>query len=139
MTLLEEFARLLAERGLGTYSELPGGDVFLVELPDLPDLATAVSLYAGPEADARLAYDEPSVQYRCRAPKGDSRVALARAQAIYDALHGLGSRELPGGTWLQLMTGAQSGPIPLGRDQNGRHEWTVNFRTEVQRITANRG
>ncbi|MBA9003733.1 minor capsid protein [Thermomonospora cellulosilytica] len=139
MTLLEEFARLLELRGLGEYHEdgSAGGSIFLAALPSSPDRCKAIALYGGGDADSRLAYDEPSLQVRCRGTT-DPRTAEADAQQVYDALHGLGMLTLPGGTWLQLMLAKQSGPVYIGRDVNGRHEWTVNLQAEISRPTPHR-
>ncbi len=140
MTITEEIARLLAELGLGTYDDASTtGNIFLKRLPPEPASALAVSRYGAGEADAGLPYDTVNVQVRVRGSNTDFRDAENRAQAVYDALHGLGSRELPGGTWLVLCVGLQGGPIDMGADQLGRAEYAVNFRAEFERVTANRG
>ncbi len=138
MTITEEFAALLAELGLGDYRAdgSAGGDVFLLKLPQAPDEAVAVARYGGDESSTTLAYDEPRIQYRTRSV--DPRVAERRAQQIYDALQGLGMRYLSGGTWLQLAVGVQAGPVYIGTDSNGRHEYTVNVRTDLRRPTVHR-
>lgn len=137
MTLLEEFATLLQLLGLGTYADT-GSTIFLKKLPTSPDTAIAVARYGAGEADAKLGYDPVSLQFRVRGPNTDYRIAEASAQAVYDALHGLHDRMLPGGTWLVLMVGVQGGPVDLGEDEHGRPEYVVNVRTEVARATANR-
>lgn len=139
MTLLEELAQLLNDRGHGTYNpDTVGGDVGLARMAPDPDEYIGVYLYAGPEADALHGYDEPRWQVRVRGPE-DPRVSLARAQAIYDDLHGLPSDTvLPGGTPLETCIGQQSGPIYIGRDRNNRPEWTINFRLEVRNPTPHR-
>lgn len=139
MTLLEEFAQLLAARGLGTFQAdgSAGGTIFLAALPTSPDRCKAIATYGGEESSALLDYDEPRIQIRCRGGK-DPREAETDAQAVYDALHGLGRVTLPGGTWLQLAVGIQGGPAYIGRDQNGRHEYVVNIRAEVSRPSLNR-
>lgn len=140
MTLVEELAQLLHNLGLGAYRAdgSAGGDIFLFAAPTSPDSAITITPYAGVEADSKLGYDEPRFQIRTRAPAADSRVAMQRAQAIYDALHGLSNLTLPGGTWLCLMIGLQSGPASLGRDANGRLELVLNFRAELRRTTIHR-
>lgn len=142
MTLTEEVAELLAELGVGTYRAdgAPGGTIYLTSLPDSPDVALAVALYGatGAESDSRLPYDESRLQVRARGTREDARTGEALAQAAYDALHGLGYRAMPGGTWLQLAVCQGGGPSYLGRDGNGRHEWVVNLRAEVERRTLNR-
>jgi hypothetical protein len=142
MTVMEELAQLLDDRGLGTYRAdgAAGGTIFLLALPTAPDRCMALAPYGqgATEADSRLAYDEIRFQVRCRGSATDARQAEADGQAVYDSLHGLGMLTLAGGTWLQLALGIQSGPIYMGRDQNGRHELAVNFRAELGRATANR-
>jgi hypothetical protein len=139
MTLLEEFAQLLEHLGLGTYTpEGVGGTIYLAALPTTPDECMAIARYGGSESDSRLPYDEPSMQVRVRGTAADARTGEQQAQDVYDALHGLGSRELAGGTWLQLAIGVNGGPAYIGRDGNGRHEWTVNFRCEISRTTPTR-
>lgn len=141
MTLLEEFCLLLDELGLGTYdvNGLPGGTIFHTILPATPDVAMAAALYGGDESDSKNGWDEPSIQVRVRGLSTDSRVAEQRAQAVWDALHGLGRRYLtPGGTWLQLVICRNGGPVYIGRDSNGRHEFTVNAGVDLDRPTPNR-
>ncbi|MEV0619599.1 minor capsid protein [Nonomuraea sp. NPDC050404] len=141
MTLLEEFCALLDELGAGSYDAqgLPGGDIFHTVLPPAPDVAMAVALYGGGESDAALGWDEPSIQVRVRGTSTDARVAEQRAQAVYDLVHGLGDRYLtPGGTWLQLAIGVNGGPVYISTDGNGRHEYTCNFRVDLDRPTPNR-
>lgn len=140
MTLLEEWATLMAELGLGTYEpDGPGGTLYHPRLPSTPDQCMAIALYGGAESDSKNPYDEPSLQVRVRGPADDSRIAEADAQNVYDTLHGLGPRELTaGGTWLQLAICQNAGPVYIGVDQNGRHEYTVNVRCDVQRSTPQR-
>lgn len=140
MTVTEEVAALLAELGVGDYRAdgSPDGTIYLTALPSAPDAALAVARYGGPEADSRLPYDEVSLQVRARGSAEDARTGERLAQRAYDALHGCGHRTLPGGTWLQLAVCTGGGPAPIGRDGNGRHEWVVNVRAEVERPTPHR-
>lgn len=138
MTLLEEFAALAAQLQLGVYSSGIDSTIFLKKLPSTPDSAIAVARYGAGESDAALGYDTVSLQYRVRGPGTDYRVAEALAQSVYDQLHGLHDRALPGGTWLVLMVGTQGGPVDLGEDEHGRPEYVVNLRAEVARATPNR-
>jgi len=134
MTLVEEIAWLLDELGVATFDpETPAGNqVFIGRLPESPDTAIAIARYSGVEAPIGH-YDEPQIQFRVRGPATDARVAQNLAQAVYDAMHGLGTRYLAGGTWLQLAVGTQSGPIDIGQDEHGRPELTINVRLDVSR------
>ncbi|NRQ35983.1 hypothetical protein HII36_29735 [Nonomuraea sp. NN258] len=141
MTLLDEWCSLLDELGLGTYQVDGGlgGTIFHTVLPPEPDVAIAAALYGGDESDSRNPWSEPRIQVRVRGTSTDAGVAEQLAQDVYDAVHGLGARELtPGGTWLQLAVGVQAGPVYIGPDANDRHEYTVNFRVDLDRPTPNR-
>jgi hypothetical protein len=140
VTLLEEVAQLLEDLGLGDYrgDGSLGGTIFLGSLPQDPDLALGVQLYGRGESDSLNSHDEPGLQVKVRGPRLDYRVGEAKAQDVYSAIHGLGRRTLTGGTWLQLVIGINAGPVPMGRDVNDRPEWIVNFRFDIDRLTANR-
>jgi poly(3-hydroxybutyrate) depolymerase len=135
----EEVAQLLDQLGHGTYRpDSDGGSIFLNLLPEAPDLATAVALYGSSRpGDAGIGYDQPRLQLRCRGTQ-DPRTGAARAQALYDALVGLRSRHLPGGTWLCLCTPVQAGPVWLRTDEAGRHQYVVNIELLLRRPTAQR-
>lgn len=138
MTLLEQLAWLLHDRTLGTYApDSTGGDVFLEDLPLWPEVSLGLWIYAGPEASALHGYDEPRWQVRVRGPR-DPRVGLARAQQVYDTLHGLPHTTLRGGTRLITCLGRQSGPIFMARDENHRSHHSLNFRLEVRNNTPHR-
>lgn len=132
MTENEEWATLLHELGLGTFSLTSSGNVFLLTLPAAPDLALAVACYSGGTASARPgAPRSRNVQVRVRGPKTDVRIGEARALAVHQGLHGLSQRTLPGGTWLSLLWSPQDGPTWMGRDPQDRPEWAVNLRAEL--------
>lgn len=138
-TLSEGFAGLLDTLGLAEYRpDGVGGAVFLHGLPREPHTAVAVTLVQGPPADARNGYDEPGVEYRTRGEPGDAVGPERAAQTIWDALHGVRGVVLPGGARLTRCYAAQAGPVYLGRDEQGRDEWSVMLATEVRRPTPNR-
>lgn len=139
LTLSEEFALLLGEFGLGDYRpDTAAGTVFAAALPPDPDRAVGVLLYTAPPSDAEHGYDEPIVMFRVRDLPGQPVAAERRAQAVYDALHGLRRRNLPGGTVMLSCHGTQAGPTYVGADDQGRHEWSVMVTAELRRRTANR-
>lgn len=139
MSVSGEFAALAAELGLGTYHrDATGGTIYLTSLPPEPDAAIAVQLWPGGPSDAHHGYDEPLVMFRVRGPRGDPEAAEEAAQGLYDALHGLRRRNLPGGAVMLSCHGSQGGPIYADADEHGRHEWNVMFTVELRRRTANR-
>lgn len=114
------------------------GDTFSDHMPSSPDDAVYITTHGGPEASDKLGYDEPNLQLIVRGVVSDPRAARARAQAIYNTLHGLGPVTLSDGTRLISCVGAQSGPVPIGADEPGRYEFSLNFRTEIRALTGAR-
>lgn len=140
-TVTEEFALLIDAAGFGTYPTDPddtSGSIFLHTQPAEPDEAITVARYAGPDSDSLQGYDLVAFQVRVRGPRHDVGAAETTAQAVYDALHGMRSRALPGGTWLVHLLGTQAGPVFTSVDAKQRAEFVLNFRAELRRITANR-
>lgn len=139
-TITQQWAALLHELGLGTYRpDASGGDVFLGGLPRDPAAALAVTLPgAGSPADGRNGYDEPALLVRVRGEPHDWVGAERRAQAVWDALHGLGKRVLPGGLRVERCFAVAQGPTYVTRDDQSRHEWSVQMSTELRRPSTGR-
>lgn len=134
MTLLEEIAYLAAELDLGTYTpDAPGGTIYTALLPPDPDTCIAIARYGGTESLVTDDFDQPSIQIRIRGAAADTRTAEQLAERVYKAFHGLGPRTLAGGSTLILAVCTQSGPVYIGPDQLGRHEYTVNMRCELRK------
>jgi hypothetical protein len=131
--LHDGLARYLADQGLVTYP----GDVFFDLSPASPDAAVTLTVYGGAPVDSKLPYDAPSLQVRVRAPATDRAQARTRAQALYDALNGLGPITLEDGTRLLLAVANQS-PGSMGQDELGRIEYVVNFSLETYSPSAHR-
>ncbi len=130
-------ARQLTAQDLADYrADATGGDTFVEDLPPDPDAALGIYAAGGPGADVKLGYDLPAFQVIARAP--DPRIAIARLEAIYAYLHGLHSVALVDGTWLVSCAGIQSAPVRIGRDQNGRHQFSLNFACDVRAVTTHR-
>lgn len=142
VSLLDGLAQYLADRGIGVYDPNGGAEaadwaIFMEHLPSSPDRAIALTLYGGRAPDSRNPWDFPRLQVRVRGTN-DPRDSHAKADAVYSLLHGLSSTPLPGGIWLSLATGVQSGPMPIGVDGNARHEHVVNFELSITNPTAHR-
>lgn len=135
MSVLDGLARHLAEAGHGVYRTTGAYaadevGIALEYLPTAPDRVVVLTGYGGDESDSLHGVDEPRVQVRVRGTT-DPTWSRARAQAIYDELHGMARRTLPDGTYVVLAVGQNSGPVYIGRDDNNRHEHTVNVRVAV--------
>lgn len=135
--LAEEFALYLESLGLVTYDPTGiTGDTFLEVMPPSPDEVVVLTEYAGRVPDVRLPYDSPGLQVRVRGTR-DPRTGREKISAIYDALHGLSGVTLPNGTKLVACL-AKASPHPMGRDANGRHEYTLSFDLEIRHSTTHR-
>jgi hypothetical protein len=77
--------------------------------------------------DSALA--EPAVQVRVRGEPWDGDGALAKAQEIYDALHGLLGATM-GSTHYMRVKAQTPEPVFIGYDEKGRPEFTVSFRAQ---------
>ena len=136
MSQTEDLARLLAERGHGSYvADATGGSIFLGELPPEPAAAIVVTPYPGAAGSARIGYDRPRYQITVRDP--DYRTAETTAKTIYGDLAGLGNRAL-GPAWLALIAPIQSGPIWTRPEADGRTRFAINFELHLHQPTPNR-
>lgn len=84
-----------------------------------PEIQAATGL-----GDAAL--KDPGVQIMVRAEEWDGDAALAKAQAIFDALHGL-SGTVGSGSYLRIKA-MTSEPLFAGYDDRGRPIHTIAFR-----------
>lgn len=76
-----------------------------------------------------VALREPAVQVRVRGNPWDSDGALAKAQQIYDALHGLLGATM-GSTYYMRVKAQTPEPLFIGFDTKGRPEFTISFRAQ---------
>jgi hypothetical protein len=143
MNVALAFCRDASAEGLVTFDEVgTGGNCFLEDLPQQPATAVAVSNTGGNYlTDGRaLGYDEPTIQVLVRGSK-DPRTGQALAQGLYDHYHGLHNVTLdPEGEAVRVIDcgSLQSAPFHLGKDENGRHLYTLNLALHVRNATPNR-
>lgn len=131
--ILTEIAKHLHGLSIVTFDESGvGGDCFVCTTPASPDSVVGIFPTGGDQADGKLGYDNPSVQFIIRGTK-DPRSAYARAMSIYNALHGFHSASfIAGGIYVVKCVGAQSAPVFMGTDGNGRHEFSINFELVIR-------
>lgn len=72
----------------------------------------------------------PSIQVRVRS--ASATTAREKIQKIFNHLEGITNTTI-GGSFILNIEAINSGPIPLGRDENGRTEYTWNFSVLVRR------
>lgn len=123
-----QIARYLDAEGLVNFDETgTTGDCFIDILPSQPDKAVAILSGQPSPGDIKLPYDNPGIKIIVRG-KQDPRVPKEKAQEIYNNLHGFANGKLIStGDYIVSIQGTQSGPIRLGQDDNGRHEFSLNF------------
>lgn len=135
-------AKYLTELAIVTYDEtLPTADCFIDDMPPNPDEAVMLKSYGGASASFKFAKDEPRLQALVRGTS-NPRVAEARAWQIYNALHGLLYTTMdPDGkdkVYVSRITAIDT-PHSIGVDENGRHEYSVNFDVRINNAaSANR-
>ncbi len=131
-------ARYLHNLNLVTYSATgAGATIFLNRFPDTTVLATRLWEYGGLQPDGQLGYDTKLVQVMVRGVDEVEAPVKTKADAIYDALHGLGTIALPDGTFL-INCLAQQPPCSAGVDERNRAVYVFNLHCEVRNVTTNR-
>lgn len=102
-------------------------------MPAEPDQVIAVFETPGappelvPEGSSEQAYDEPGFQVRGRGGFHGYSALRSKMGAIYRALHGSSLSPATGDPAYVLVRAVQSGPLPMGLDQNNRPEMAWNF------------
>lgn len=131
--ILHEMAQYLHNQSILDYDTTGiTGHTFISVLPSSPDIAVALYARGGSPSDSKLGYQAPSIQIIVRGGQ-DPREGYLLADSIYHEVHGFRNNSfIPGGRWIVSCLGAQSGPIHLGRDTNGRHEYSLNFNLDIK-------
>ena len=141
-------ARYLDVEGLGRFVEDGvSGDIFVGRarrLPQHPGNLIAINPTGGipQEAGGTLPYDEPTCQLLVRAACHHETDGLRRAQALYDALHGLHGLTMdaggPDAVYVVRVLAQQSAPLAVGADAEGRSLWSINVAAVVRNPNVNR-
>ena len=130
--LTVQIAKYLDSIGLGIFDETGvSGTIYIACLPQTPDEIFAIYPTGGGVSDGKLQYDNPTIQIIVRGT-ANPITAVSKAQAIYDKLQGFHHDYfIAGGYWILNCIGLQSQPIHIGRDETGRHEFSLNFQLEI--------
>jgi len=110
-------------------------------LPPEPNQAIAVFETPGappeskPDGSTETEYDEPTFQVRGRGEKFGYEALRTKMGAIYRALHGSELSPASGDPVYVYVYARQSGPFPLGLDENNRPGLTWNFKALRERET----
>lgn len=122
-----EIGQYLNELGIGIYDPDGGtATIFLEDMPDQPDEAICIYTSTGQPPDTKTNVGRPGVQIITRGIELLATMALA--QTIIDTLHVPACKRFTSdGKDIILCSARQSEPIPLGKDENGRYEFSSNF------------
>lgn len=120
-----DIASHLQANGLGQL----GQDLFVSFQPSEPDDCITIYDTGGYAPDIDVPLRDPTCQVLVRS--ADYPVAMERAQAVFNLLHAKANYAL-GGAWIYLSK-AEHEPTPIGPDENGRPEITLNFHFKIRR------
>lgn len=120
-----DLANFLQAHGFGQI----GQDLFVSFQPPEPDDCITVYDTGGYAPDIEVPLRDPTCQVLVRST--DYPVAMERAQGIYNLLHAKSNFAI-GGYWVYLAR-AEHEPTPIGPDENGRPEITLNFHFKIRR------
>lgn len=137
---LDGLATLLAGAGAGVYRDsgaYAAGEVGIVVglVPQSPDRVVCLIPYPLTD-DPTLSNSVMGLQVRTRSHTPDARIAFDQADAVFDALQGLGDVDLAPGVRLHIAT--RTSGVPLGEDAQGRAEWSDNYQLTLDRPSAHR-
>lgn len=136
--LVEDIAKLLHNKDIGVYDkEGISGNIFINTMPPKPDDCIAIYQRGGLPSDAKLGYDNPTVQVMLRGTNPFTPSQLGGE--IYSLLHGMGGEHIiEDGALVIYCHGLQSEVNYIGRDDNNRHEFSLNFQFEIVNKTKHR-
>jgi len=117
---------ILVSASVGTF----GTDIFIGKLPLTPDLAVGIMQSGGKSPNPLFLVDFPSIQVMVRGKPNDYQGAIAKIQAVKDALLGLPVQTINGDKWSRINI---IGDINnLGYDDLNRITFSINFSLVVE-------
>jgi hypothetical protein len=138
--VLSGVAQLLAGNGVAEWKP-PGTDPYLLDEAGIvlgvptqqPAALIALAVYRTDD-DPSLSDSVVGLQVRVRGRDADPRDADALADGVFDTLHGY--RGYAGS--VRIVYARRVSTLPLGVDDNGRHERTDNYDLTVHRPSPHR-
>lgn len=125
--MINEVAEYLEDQSIGTV----GTDIFISRQSDTPDNQIVIYLSGGLEPDRYLPTADPTFEIVVR--NKTYQTGQSKVDSIVTALHQYVNGALQtSGTYfyyIELLTE----PNHIGRDEKGRHEWSINFLCKTRR------
>lgn len=136
--LVSEMAQYLNDQGIGVFDETGStGDIFIMTMPSTPDDTICLYSKGGLSADGKLGYDQAKIEILVRGV--NVITTQQKAQSIYNKLQGFHNNYFKsGGFWIVNCIGDQSAPNFIGKDENRRYEFSLNFTIEIQNFEGGR-
>lgn len=126
MSVISDVATYLAANGIGTLNT----SVFYSKMPDTTNPAVAVLDTGGTEPDAYVPIEDPTFQILIRA--NSYALGKAKLEAIKDLLHNFDNGYLVNGQTYFYIILAQSNGGHIGQNENGKDEFSINFRARIR-------
>ena len=132
MSLITQIMQYLDDEGVGTYDSTgTTGSIFAGDFPSSPDHCIVVRGTGGPQGDMKFPYDIPSIQILVRG-SSNPIPAYNKALEVYGLLHNFrGDKLVIDGYHIIEITGIQSSPAEIGRDDNGRYRYSQNYHVQL--------
>lgn len=126
MIFIEQVATYLQAQGIGTIAT----DIFIGNMPDTPNNCIAVINTGGLAPSMYIPDKRPTFQVLVR--NTDYEAGEIKLSAIRTALHQLANESLVSGQTFvyYIFLNAEGGHI--GKDVNGRDEWSINFNCKTR-------
>ena len=141
-TLLRGLAQVLINGGVASgYGGTSDYGVFISNVPTSPGAVIVLNRAGGLPDNPKWAVDYPAIQAIVRGKENASDAAYVKIKAVKDVLLGRESGLLPavaGITTPEYVTSItlMGNILPLGRDDNNRILYSVNFRLIVEPVTT---
>ena len=134
--IIDEIMQYLANNIIDLEYDATGvsGNLFDNTLPASPDTAVMVENTGGYPRDMRLTqYLEPSIRILVRGTQ-DPRIAKSLAYEIIEKMGTFGSDTfVADGIKVIKCQAVQGYPINIGRDDNERHRFSINFDLQIKK------
>lgn len=133
---LDEVAQYLDDQGVGNFDTASGRNIFVGDIPAGPDTLISLIGVTGstPPIPSRQVPSLEFPRFQAFIRGVDYATASTKLQLVRTTLHAKYGVILP--NWRVLSCHADQEGGPIGKDEIGRFEFTINFTCEVNAQTA---
>ncbi len=130
----DELATKLDSDGVGTFTDDAGRDIYAGVFPAAPD--DCLAILGLPGANVTAQRDVPGLnfpRFQVVVRNKDFELGAAKLDAVRTSLHGIIGQDLTNWHIMRCHVEQEGGPI--GEDDQGRYEFSINFTAEYYAIT----